>query len=263
MNQYSLTEMTTLFEHHYFSQLEKIKNNKDILNYNNHKIRHTYGVLFTAQRIMTYEKKIFDNEHIIKKAEISSLLHDIGRFYQNNGERILSWSEFEHGEFWYDILKKEWITDLSILFGVKYHNKKDIDWIFDEEDFIKLKDIEKEEVLNVLKLVRDADKLQNLEYILFNFNDRLFWLDKIDNSYTDIVLEQFLNKVCVDRKYKKTYIDNILLLAWWIFDLNFQTSNNFLKNDKFIDFIVLKLEEVSLDKDIILKIKATLEEYLK
>jgi len=218
-------------------------------------------VLFTAQRIMTYEKEVFNSPEIIKKAEIASLLHDIGRFYQNDWDRILSWKEFEHGDIWYETLKKEWITDLAILFWVKYHNKKDINWIYNEEAFKN--STNQEEIINVLNLVRDADKLQNLEYILFNFNDRIFNLDKIDDKYTEIVVEQILNKEIVDRQHKKTYIDNILTFTWWIFDLNFQTSKKFLVNDKFVDFIIWKLVEVNLEKDLISKIKTTLEEYLK
>jgi len=261
MDQYSLTEMTTLFENHYFKQFKLIQNNENILNYNNHKIRHTYGVLFTAQRIMTYEKDVFNDNEIIKKTEIASLLHDIWRFYQNNWDRILSWKEFEHGDVGYEILKKEWITDLSILFAVKYHNKKDILWLYQEENFKNSKN--KEEIVTVLKLVRDADKIQNLEYILFNFNNRIFWLNDINDDYTSRVFLDFLDKKCVNRNYIKTYIDNVLLFSSWIFDLNFKTSKRFLVNDNFVDFIIWKLEEVNLDKNMIFKIKETLREWLE
>jgi len=32
------------------------------------------------------------------RAEIVFILHDLGRFYQNNGERVLKNSEYEHGD---------------------------------------------------------------------------------------------------------------------------------------------------------------------
>ncbi len=261
INQYSLTETTNLFEKHYFLQNEKIKNNDKILNYNNHKIRHSYVVLFVAQKLLTYEKEIFNKQNI-KKVEVASLLHDVWRFYQNDLINILSNDEFEHWDFWYELLEEEWIDDLSILFAVKYHNKKNIDWLYLEEDFIKSDEIKKQEILNIVKIVRDADKIQNLEYILFNPIDRLYFKYELNNSYNEKILDDFINWKLLNSNEISTYVEYFLLLANWLYDLNFKTSFRFLKQDWFVDFIVLNLQKVSLDELIISKIKNKLDELI-
>jgi len=256
MNQYSLTNATSVFEKHYHLQFEKIKNNNDILNYNNHKVRHTYAVLFVAQQIMWNEKEIFDNKEKIKKWEIASLLHDIARFYQNNGERILDNKEFEHGDIWYEILKNEWYTDLSILFWVKYHNKLNIDWLYKEYDFKKCSETEQKEIIDIANLVRDADKIQNLEYILFDPYNELFILNKNEKwKFTQINLDDFLNWKVTKYIYKNTAIDRIINLASWIFDLNFSYSKKRLKQSNFEKFITKRLKELELDKKIIKQIE--------
>ena len=262
MSQYSLTKMTSLLEKHYEKQYKLIKNNKEIVNYNNHKIRHTYAVLFVAQKIMTYEKDIFNNENVIKKAEVANLLHDIWRFYQNNWKRILSWEEFEHGDIGYEILKQEWITDLSILFAVKYHNKININWLYDEKEFQKSNN--KKEIINIVNLVRDADKLQNLEYMMFNSNDKLYLEQEISDKISNDVFSEFIEwKSCIKYDNVKTYVDKILYYASWCFDLNYKITKTFLLNDNFISFVENQLENVWVSNYItnwiIWKLKNSLE----
>lgn len=262
MNQYSLTETTSLLEKHYFLQNEKIKNSPEVLNYNNHKIRHTYAVLFVAQKLLTYEKEIFSTKEKIKKAEVASLLHDIWRFYQNDWIKVLWNNEFEHWDFWYELLKKEGIGDLSILLAVKYHNKKIIDWLYLDEDFLKADKFAIEEILDIVKLTRDADKIQNLEYILFNPNDRIYLNYKLNDSFDIKKLENFMNWILLNSSDINTYVEYFLLISCWIYDLNFRTSYKFLKQDWFVDFIISKFKEVSLDESIILEIKNKLEEVI-
>jgi len=252
IKQYSLTEMTSLFQKHIEIQNKKIQT-QEVLNYFNHKIRHTYAVLFEAQRILTWEKEEFNNEKIIKKAEIANLLHDIWRLYQNDWKRVLSNNEFEHWDFWFELLKEEGITDLSILFAVKYHNKKLLDLLFQENKFKIQSEEKREEILKVLKITRDADKLQNLEYILFNAEDKLFFRykekDEKNNLYTKEVLDSFLNWDLIDSKLIKTQIDYLLLLSSWVFDLNFETSKKILFSSNFIFFIEKNLEKIWLEKN--------------
>lgn len=263
INQYSLTETTTLLEKHYSLQHEKIKYSKEVLNYNNHKIRHTYAVLFVTQKLLTYEKEIFFDNEVVKKVQVASLLHDIWRFYQNDLIKVLSNDEFEHWDFWYELLIKEGITDLSILFAVKYHNKKNIDWLFLESDYLNSDENKKEEIINIVNITRDADKIQNLEYVIFNFNDVLYWKYDLNDSYDENNLNDFLDWRIADNNNVKTYIDYLLLLSGWVNDLNFKTSNKFLKHDWFLEFIISQLSKTTLDKKIISKIKNKLDELIE
>jgi hypothetical protein len=67
-------------------------------------------------------------------------------------------------------MKQEGIEDAGLLLSAKYHNKHDNDLknISDEPEFQKLDNKEKEEALIIIKLVRDADKLDNIEFAVFD-----------------------------------------------------------------------------------------------
>lgn len=258
----SLTQATSLLQKHIEKQELKIKND-EVLNYFNHKIRHTYAVLFDAQRILTYEKNIFNTDIIKQKVEVASLLHDIARFYQNNWKRVLTNNEFEHGDAWYNILKNEWIKDLSILLAVKYHNKKLLDDLYIDKEYLSCWKIEQKEIELVLKIVRDADKLQNLEYILFSDRNDIFLLNKDSNKIKQDVLDEFFNNKLVDNDIVSSSADKIVALSAWVFDLNFLTTKRFLKQALFPEFIEKRLtwmwvDEVIMEK-IILKIKSELD----
>lgn len=62
--------------------------NKEILRYNTHKIRHTIWVLEKWRDILL--KMNIQDKKIKNIADISFLLYDIWRFFQNNKKRVLS-----------------------------------------------------------------------------------------------------------------------------------------------------------------------------
>jgi len=103
---YSLTKATEIFTKHYEIGSKNISH--EVLRYNTHKLRHSNGVLEVGRNLLI---KIKENQTLssetVNRAEIVCFLHDIGRFYQNNKERVLSNAEFEHGDESALICKKE------------------------------------------------------------------------------------------------------------------------------------------------------------
>ncbi len=226
----SLDKNTEILIKHYNDRLNIAQNN-NIKKYILHKIRHIYWVLSASQRIMIIDPIFIDiSKEIIKKIEISSLLHDIWRFYQFEWDVLFKSHQFEHWDRWYDILKDEWIDDLWILLSVKYHNKYKLDDFYDEIRLLKKSDIKLyDEIVLITKLVRDADKLQNIEYLFFN-NDilKIEW-DKA-NDFSEEILEDLWKWILVDFKKSKnkSKIDYCLMyLSWW-FDINFEWTKKIL-----------------------------------
>jgi len=54
------------------------------------------------------------------------MLHDIGRFTQHDGQKILKGSLHPHADVGYDILKRMGLHNPRILLAVKYHDKYDL-----------------------------------------------------------------------------------------------------------------------------------------
>ncbi len=226
---YSLTQATEIFIKHY--NIWNTDIHYEVLRYNTHKLRHSNGVLEIGRNLII---KILENQFIlpetINRAEIVFFLHDLGRFYQNNKERILTNSEFEHGNMSAKIAQDEWY-DEKICLAIKYHNKYNLDWLYNEESFQKMNLIDKNETEFLSKIIRDADKLQNMIYIIFDreWLSRLNWaLQKwmdIDNR----VIEDLQNHMQVDRKNMISIVDELVGNMGRIFDINFQESINMLE----------------------------------
>lgn len=243
---YSLTKATQILVKHY--ELWNQNTNEEILKYNAHKIRHSNWVLEVWRNLLIKIKENQTlNDEIINKAEIILLLHDVARFYQNNKNNILKNSEFEHWDEWYKILKNEWY-DESICLAVKYHNKYSIDWLYKEIEFKKMSVEEQKNVEFLSKLIRDADKLQNMIYTIFNIGHFLdidvywHWLKREDISEVNII--DIKNKKQIDRKNIFTFWDYLLSSLCWVFDMNFQESIDMLNHYLYFEKIFKEFEKI-------------------
>lgn len=247
---YSLTKATEDLINHY--NIWNINIEKKVSKYNNHKLRHSNWVLEIWRLIlikMEENKKI--NDIIKNKLEIVFLLHDVWRFYQNNKERVLAWNEFEHWNFWYNLLQKDWY-DEQICLAVKYHNKYNINDLYNENTFKKMNNDEKNNTLFISKIIRDADKVQNMLYNIFNSDtlSKLDW-DKIDWwDISDKIFYEFKKEKLVDRWFVVSKADFIVSLLCWTFDINFKESINVLNMFWYHDKILKELYKINwIDKN--------------
>ncbi len=245
-----LTKATDIFLKHYnlWTKNSKIKQIKD---YNTHKIRHSIWVLEYGRLILL---KMWENvsEELKQKSEICFLLHDIARFYQNDWKKVLSNKIFEHWDAGYNLAKKDWYS-ADICLAIKYHNKKDYLELFKEKEYKNFSLKEKKETEFLVKITRDADKLENMLYLIFNINHILLLGKKNERDIKkDFIskwaLENILEKKIVERYNIKTKIDKILAMVSWIFDINFIETKKILKQNKFLKKI-WKILEQNLDKE--------------
>ena len=185
-------------------------------------------------RVMEISKKIAEGLRLsreeIELATIIGLLHDIARFEQYTIYGTFKDIEsIDHGDFGAQILEKDirnYIEtkeyDEIIIKAVKNHNKFEI-----EEGLTEKK-------LLFAKIIRDADKID----ILYQSVVR-FWAgteQEVENSLiSEDVIEAVKNLSQVKRRKGQTPLDNIISVIAFIFDLNFKSSFQILKEEDYIN----------------------------
>ena len=193
-------------------------------------------------------------------AELIGLLHDIGRF-----EQIRIYNTFcdkesvDHADLGAEILEtnnyiekycddKE--TQKLIIKAVKYHNKYKI-----------AEDIDGEE-LTYCKLIRDADKIDILNYMEYENITKLFNFEAIlKDDISNNVYEEMLASKVVNRYDAKTELDDYMLEVGFVYDVNYDISIELIKKNKSIDKLCDLIKDAK-EKDKIKDIKEHVDEYM-
>lgn len=237
--------------------------NKYVANYdlkiaeNKYKYDHTL-------RVIEFTKTICKNENFNEEetniALICSLLHDIARFEE--WTKYHSWNEIDHGDLGYEILSNKnyilkFVSDeykATVLSTVRYHNKLEIP---DELDDFTLK---------MLKVVRDADKLDilNTQYNPYNENSLTLNLDYSKKyNLNSFIIDNFINEKMLARDKVTNICEDIIFYLSYLFDMNYRTSFKIIYDLKVVDIKLELLKKVMNDdeKYKILEIKA--KDYLE
>ena len=228
---------------------------------NRYKYDHTFRVLEFTKTICENEKFTEEEKNL---AFVCSLLHDIARFEE--WTKYHSWHEIDHGDLGYDILNKnDYVLKYVdkkyrdiVLNVVKYHNKKDI---ADDLDEFTIK---------ILKVVRDADKLDILNTQFNPYNEKSLTLDydysqkvKLNNS----VIDNFISEKMLNANMITNIAEDIIFYLSYIFDINYRISFKIIYDLKVIDIKLELLKKVLSDdtqfKIIELKAKDFLESNIK
>ena len=210
------------------------------------KVRHTYEVVKKSEYIAT--ELNLDKENI-ELAKVIGLLHDIGRFEQIKIYKEFNDKKMEHAEFgikvlFEDNLIRKFVEDKKydeiIRKAIYNHNKLKI-----EDD---LNDIE----LLHCKIIRDTDKLDNFRVKQEEKMENIF--PKIYNekniNYENIsskVYEDFMKHKCIELDDRKTIIDYWVCVIAFIFDLNFNISLKYVKENNYIDNLIDRIEYKNVD----------------
>ena len=205
------------------------------------KIKHNYEVVKKSEYIANGLR--LDKENI-ELAKIIALLHDIGRF-----EQIKEFGEFndkkiEHAEFGVKVLFDNSLIrkfidedkyDNIIYKAIYNHNKYKIEENLNEKELLQC------------KIIRDADKLDNFRVKEKDKLEDMF--PKIYNEKTinyetisEKVYEDFMQHKCIKLEDRKTIIDYWVCVIAFIFDLNFNISLQYVKENNYIDILVNRIE---------------------
>ena len=203
------------------------------------KVTHTYEVLNAAKYIaknLNLSKEDYD------LASLIALLHDIGRF-----EQLKEYDSYDdtiglnHAEFGIKLLFennkiRDFIEtdkyDEIIYKAILNHNKYKLD----------VSGFTDKEIMHS-KIIRDADKLDNFRVkekesfvALFKEGEDEETIGKLD--ITDVIYNTFEKHCLIKSSDRVTYMDHWVSFIAFIFDMNFDSSLKYIKENNYIDILV-------------------------
>ena len=200
------------------------------------------------ERVAGISKKIAQNlklsEEEIQLAELIGLLHDIGRF-----EQIRLYNTFNdkdsinHGEFAVKILFEDGLIrkfietdkyDKIIKLAIVNHNRTYIEEGLTERELLHA------------KIIRDADKT-DIYSVLISENKKTIWgkEDLSKEKISDEIYREYIEERRINYKERKTCADTLVCHFNYVFDLNFESTKQIIKENEYID----KLYERFIFKD--------------
>ena len=230
-------EATKLIGNAYSSQYAKFKTKEDCEKYFLHKLKHTFAVAHTIIDIMIREDSIqpYLTTEVKEFIELSAILHDLARFYQcdENGNFIPNYI-FHHGAKAVDILKANPLFNNPILlFAISSHDLISID--YNLEYYTSLSDKDKKIADIVAKILRDADKLENMENFILH---GIPVFHHPNGSLTDIVMQSIIKKEFIDNKNLKTISDHIAIVISWVNDIYFDATKETIKKMNYVKILL-------------------------
>ena len=192
------------------------------------KYDHSLRVMELSESIA---KDLKLKEEDINVASVIGLLHDYGRFTQWDKYRTYSdLKSIDHGELAVKLLFEnneitKYIKDTKnyevIKNAIKYHNKLFIPKNIDNYNEL------------MCNIIRDADKLD----IFYIFSVHKELIPEDDCEISKKIEKDFFNKKLVERVDMKNKSDQILLYLSFVYDLNFDSSFKYIKENDLINRI--------------------------
>lgn len=194
------------------------------------KYDHSLRVQKICEALATSEKYTEENYEL---ASLVGLLHDYGRFYQwQKYKTYRDKDSIDHGDYAVERLFenneiKNFYNNKNnynlIYEAIKYHNKYEVP-----------KTVESKELCN---MIRDADKLD----ILYMYTIGELTLRE-QGEISDEVKEIFYSHKLLDNKYINSNVDITIRTLCLIYELNFNYSYKYLKENQIIEKMYNKLK---------------------
>lgn len=201
------------------------------------KLSHSMRVLECAESIMTGENIC---GHTKQLCQLASLYHDIGRFpqfveYGTFNDRVstnharLGVRTLRHLTLPGELSTQDWRT---IRLAIAQHNLKE------------LSDTLPSKYETIVKLVRDADKLDILNVMVNHFTsdspdpDVVHGFEDIPGQYSAAIYSDVMSGRTADYRDIHCTNDFKLLILGWIYDFNFTTSLNLVTSRNYVKTII-------------------------
>jgi len=192
-------------------------------------------------------------------AEITAILHDIGRFVQYARYHSFSDANTEnHAELGIEVIRKTGvinrfeIQDRQLIeFAVSHHNKA------------TLPETDNSKSLFFLKLLRDADKIDILRVVTDHYSG-CHMNSAIEMGIPDVsriskaAIKSIIENKVIKAENVKSINDFKLLQMSWVFDLNFQKSFEIINERKYLDRIAVSLPNTNSVKQVVSIVKERL-----
>lgn len=201
------------------------------------KVTHTYGVVKASEYLAESLKLDEENKNL---AKLIAILHDIGRFEQTKMSKevydIADKMFFDHAEYGVQILFEEGLIrnfvedekyDSIIYKAILNHNKLEIENGLNENELLHT------------KIIRDADKIDNFRVKLTESFKVLLGTDNTEAIFNDVISDKiykdFMSKKLININENKTFLDRWSGYIAFIFDMNFDASLKYLKENDLVN----------------------------
>ena len=226
-----------------------------------YKYYHSYRVMNHAKYLANKLNLSKEDKHL---ASIIGLYHDIGRFEQDKlFDSYVDTKEFDHGDYGEEVLLKQGIIkDIPVeekyynLIGkaVRNHNKYSIEDNLNEQELIHA------------KLIRDADKLDIIDYMAKKkFRKKSFDYDDTAFEIRESIKEEFFERkpIFIKNKPKKTNSEKAIIMIALMFDLNYKETAEYVIDNNILEDLYNVLPSKENYKEYINLAKKHLKEMIK
>lgn len=199
-----------------------------------HKLRHSFNVACYIMDIFTSEKNIYElfSSEERSLVESTAILHDLGRFYQYKDKKHIPSAIFDHGEEGAKmLLNNSDFNDKKMLFAIAEHGHYTIN--YDNPFYTSLSQSERQKADILVKLLRDADKFDNLRFFINYDKERIFGLPK--GPLSENVKQDLSAKRTVNISHLQTASDGLAVKLSWVNDINFSATKKKLQDFDFIN----------------------------
>ena len=225
------------------------------------KIKHTLNVVNKSKEICDSLKLDDKETHL---AMIIALLHDIGRFEQIKRYQTFNDAKsIDHALLGCQILFDEKVIDI-------FQIKDDLDIIYDaiiNHNRFEISENLKGRSLLHARIIRDADKLENLEFKCTLAIEDIYGIKKTiieKQIITPKVFEAICNHRCIKAVDRSNELDMWLTHIGFIFDFNFEYCLKVIEKEAYLDQILSRLDyQNEKTKQEIEKIKVITKEFIK
>ncbi len=207
------------------------------------KIDHSGRVLENAGMIAESENMDRETSYL---AQVAALFHDTGRFPQYDRYKTFDDSKSEnHARLGVRTLKK-----LNLLDGLSEQHRRIVLGAVILHNVKKLPPKPLPVLDTVTRVVRDSDKLDIIPVMLAHLDPKTplnkvvaLGVGRDPEKYSPAILKEIMaRKNCDYRKMRWTN-DFILLVASWLYDINFQASFKALSDRRYLDKIFAALPD--------------------
>ena len=202
---------------------------------------------YHSYRVMNYSKTLADSLNLSKEdkklATVIGLFHDIGRFEQDKVyDSYEDTKEFDHGDYGEKVLlKQNLIEELPVAYedyplvgkAVRYHNKYSIGEGLNERELLHA------------KIVRDADKIDILDYMPRNKTRLEVFENNNEFSIRDSIREEFFQKkhIHILDKTNRTDSEKVITMVALVFDINFKCTAQYIKDNGILEIFYNNLPD--------------------
>ena len=224
------------------------------------KIKHTYSVVNKARAIA---ESLNIEQSEIDLACLIALLHDIGRFEQIKRFNSFDDRNVDHATLGVQVLFDEGMIrqfieddqyDEVIRKAIAYHSLYKVPKGLDSF------------LLKQVLLIRDSDKLdnfrvKNIESIqtLFSISDEIFYSQRVSKN----ILNDIENHRLILKENRHNEVDMWVSYFAFVFDLNFKSSYQFIKENDYIHRNMERLEFKEGLKEDMLFVEKTCQSFIE